>query len=214
MILLASTNKQTLLCWKSALSGQDFLYSCSTFSALKKNLLLQNPNLVLLDYDLSGFTGPRAIQELLSNDKKNKIIVSGPHLSDETEWNLFKAGIKGYYHDTNSPEQINKVINAVLQGELWIRRTLTHRILGELIKTTHEKKHSEQSMQTAIAGLTHREHEIALLVAQGESNKSIAHQLTITERTVKAHLTEIFKKLRVTDRVKAALIIKDFMQSR
>ena len=86
--------------------------------------------------------------------------------------------------------------------------------MDELIKTTHEKKRIKQSIQDAIASLTHRENEIALLVAQGESNKNIAHQLAITERTVKAHLTEIFKKMRVTDRVKVALIIKDVIQSR
>lgn len=76
------------------------------------------------------------------------------------------------------------------------------------------KKRIKQSIQDAIAGLTHRENEIALLVAQGESNKNIAYKLAITERTVKAHLTEIFKKMQVADRVKVALIIKDLIQSR
>lgn len=209
MILLASSNKQTLSCWKSILSNHDFLDSHSTFSALKKNVSLQNPQLILIDYDLTGFNGHQSIREILTHNKELKIIILGKNLPDETEWNLFKAGIKGYCQEKASSEQINKVINAVLQGELWIRRTLTHRILEELIKTAHEKKHIEQSKQTAIASLTPREREIALLVAQGEANKSIAYQLTITERTVKAHLTEIFKKLQVTDRVKVALIIKD-----
>ncbi|MBP7953882.1 MAG: response regulator transcription factor [Nitrosomonas sp.] len=188
--------------------------SCDTFSALKKNLQQLNPQLILIDYELPGFIGYQSIQELLAISKQIKIVLFGPNLSDETEWDFFKAGIKGYCPDKASAEQINKVINAILQGELWIRRTLTHRILDELIKTTHEKKRIKQSIQDAIASLTHRENEIALLVAQGESNKNIAHQLAITERTVKAHLTEIFKKMRVTDRVKVALIIKDVIQSR
>lgn len=203
-----------MLCWKSALSKTAFLSSCNTFSALKKNLQQLNPQLILIDYELPGFTGYQSIQELLAISKQIKIVLFGPNLSDEIEWDFFKAGIKGYCPDKASAEQINKVINAILQGELWIRRTLTHRILDELIKTTHEKKRIKQSIQDAIASLTHRENEIALLVAQGESNKNIAYHLAITERTVKAHLTEIFKKMRVTDRVKVALIIKDVIQSR
>ena len=213
MIILSSINKETLLCWKSALSKTAFLSSCNTFSALKKNLQQLNPQLILIDYELPGFIGYQSIQELLAISKQIKIVLFGPNLSDETEWDFFKAGIKGYCSDKASAEQINKVINAILQGELWIRRTLTHRILDELIKTTDEKKRIKQSIQDAIASLTHRENEIALLVAQGESNKNIAYQLAITERTVKAHLTEIFKKMRVTDRVKVALIIKDVIQS-
>jgi len=58
-----------------------------------------------------------------------------------------------------------------------------------------------------LANLTRREHEIATLVGNGESNKQIAQHLAITERTVKAHLTEIFRKLDVADRLKLALIV-------
>ncbi|WP_244071402.1 response regulator transcription factor [Nitrosomonas sp. PY1] len=191
-----------------------FLNSYNTFSVLKKNLQQLNPQLILIDCELPGFMGYQSIQELLAISKQAKIVLFGPNLSDEVEWGFFKAGIKGYCPGKISTEQLNKVISAILQGELWIRRTLTHRILDELIKTTHEEKRTKQFIQNAIASLTHRENEIALLVAQGESNKDIAYRLAITERTVKAHLTEIFKKMQVTDRIKVALIIKDLIQSR
>ena len=61
--------------------------------------------------------------------------------------------------------------------------------------------------------LTKREYEIATLVGRGESNKRIANRLDITERTVKAHLTEIFRKLQITDRIKLALMMKDTVSS-
>lgn len=81
------------------LSKYDFVDSYDTFSALKKNIVLRNPQLILIDYDLTGFNGPQSIQEVLVHNKKFKIIVLGPDLPDETEWNLFKAGIKGYCHE-------------------------------------------------------------------------------------------------------------------
>ncbi|TAN79521.1 MAG: response regulator transcription factor, partial [Gallionella sp.] len=61
------------------------------------------------------------------------------------------------------------------------------------------------------ANLTRREHEIATLVGNGESNKQIALRLAITERTVKAHLTEIFRKLDVADRLRLALLVTGSM---
>ena len=93
MIILASINKETLLCWKSALSKTAFLSSCNTFSALKKNLQQLNPQLILIDYELPGFIGYQSIQELLAISKQIKIVLFGPNLSDEMEWDFFKAGI-------------------------------------------------------------------------------------------------------------------------
>ena len=76
-----------------------------------------------------------------------------------------------------------------------------------------EKKHIEQAVNSLLENLTKREYEIALLVGRGESNKQIARQLDITERTVKAHLTEIFRKLAISDRIKLALLVKESANS-
>ena len=69
----------------------------------------------------------------------------------------------------------------------------------------------EQSISDLLANLTRRECEIATLVGNGESNKQIARLLDITERTVKAHLTEVFRKLEIADRLKLALMVKGSM---
>ena len=66
----------------------------------------------------------------------------------------------------------------------------------------------KQAISDLLANLTRRECEIATLVGNGESNKQIARRLDITERTVKAHLTEVFRKLEVADRLKLALMVK------
>jgi two-component system NarL family response regulator len=68
---------------------------------------------------------------------------------------------------------------------------------------------TRQAAIARLAYLTRREREIAELIGNGECNKQIARQLTITERTVKAHLTEIFRKLGIADRLKLALLVID-----
>ena len=171
------------------------------------------PEILLLDYELLNLNSERSILELINLRAGIKIVVFSPELPNEIEWKLFKAGIKGCCQNNIQPEQIKRVINVILQGELWIRRTLTNQILDELVKVTHEKNRVDKAVNELLDNLTRREYQIATLVGRGESNKRIAQQLAITERTVKAHLTEIFRKLRISDRVKLALIMKDAMRS-
>jgi two-component system NarL family response regulator len=94
----------------------------------------------------------------------------------------------------------------VQQGELWIRRTLTCRLIDELGKTSAKNKAYRTSLGM-LNKLTQREYDIAVRVGNGESNKQIANACAITERTVKAHLTEVFLKLGVTDRLNLALVL-------
>ena len=95
----------------------------------------------------------------------------------------------------------------MLRGEVWIRRSLTAQLLEQLGERMRTATLSRKSEADLLAELTKREREIASLVARGENNKIIARNLDITERTVKAHLTEIFRKLGVTDRLKLAVLI-------
>lgn len=181
--------------------------------SLTEKLVKLKLEVLLLDYELPGLKNQQSILELINLRREIKIVVFSPELPNEIEWKLFKAGVKGCCQNNMQPEQVRRVINAVLQGELWIRRTLTNQILNELIKVTHEKHRIEQAVNDLLENLTRREHEIAMLVGRGESNKKIAQQLVITERTVKAHLTKIFRKLHISDRIKLALIMKDAARS-
>ena len=102
---------------------------------------------------------------------------------------------------------MKRVVVAVQQGELWIRRSITPRLLDELGVMRHNFQTSRADVGR-LAELTQREREIAAHVGNGESNKQIARQLSITERTVKAHLSEIFRKLGIADRLKLALQVR------
>lgn len=213
LILLASSSKEILSRWEQGLFGFSPIYSSHSFVSLTEKLVKLKLEVLLLDYELPGLKNQQSILELINLRREIKIVVFSPELPNEIEWKLFKAGVKGCCQNNMQSEQVRHVINAVLQGELWIRRTLTNQILNELIKVTHEKHRIEQAVNDLLENLTRREYEIAMLVGRGESNKKIAQQLAITERTVKAHLTEIFRKLHISDRIKLALIMKDAVKS-
>lgn len=213
MILLASSSKEILLRWERGLFGISPTYTVHSFVSLAEKIVKLKPEILFLDYESVGLKNQQSILELVNLRKETKVVVFIPELSDEMEWKLFKIGVKGCCQNNVQPEQIKRIVNTLLQGELWIRRTLTNQILNELVKVTYEKNQIEQAVNDLLENLTRREYEIAMLVGRGESNKRIAQRLAITERTVKAHLTEIFRKLHVSDRIKLALIMRDAIRS-
>lgn len=209
LILLASSCEEKLTHWKQGLSDISIVICLTSLDGLREELIRRTPPILLLDHDLLGIDNPQTIEDLLMLSPKTRIILSTSGISDEHEWLLFKAGVKGFCLNTIELEQIKRAVKAVWQGELWIRRKLVQHMQHELSKTMQEKKHIERAVNSLLENLTRREYEIAILVGRGESNKQIARRLDITERTVKAHLTEIFRKLAISDRIKLALLVKD-----
>jgi DNA-binding NarL/FixJ family response regulator len=207
LILLASSSPDRLSVWKQGVRGFSHISCVGSFDLLRDKIVRSKPQILLLDHNLPGLDGPSHIADLKKLSPQTRIVILSRALSDETEWELFKVGVRGCCKKDIDPKQLVSVIAAIQQGELWIRRTLTCRLLDELGMIELEKNQIKQAASDLLANLTRREHEIATLVGIGESNKQIAQRLEITERTVKAHLTEIFRKLKVADRLKLALIV-------
>ncbi|MGC2459110.1 MAG: response regulator transcription factor [Gallionellaceae bacterium] len=207
MILLASPLQDTGARWKQGMRGFAHEFCMGTLDLLKEDLERLKPSVLLLDYDLPKLGGSKGVAALIKLSPGTKIIILSNPISDETEWELLKAGVRGCCQKDIDPKLLKKVITAVEQGELWIRRSLSIRLLEELGAIESENDQIRQAASDLLANLTEREQEIATLVGKGENNKQIAQRLAITERTVKAHLTEIFRKLNIEDRLKLALII-------
>ena len=214
MILLASSTPDLLASWKQGVRGFPRISCIDSLNLLREGLVRIKPQMLLLDYDLPGLDIRAGIADLKELSPETKIIILSHTLSDESEWELFKTGVKGCCPKDIDSKQLKSVVEAIHQGELWMRRTLTSRLLDELGKIALEKNQIKQAASDLLANLTRREHEIATLVGNGESNKQIAQHLAITERTVKAHLTEIFRKLKVADRLKLALIVTGSLSTR
>ncbi|MDH5552972.1 MAG: response regulator transcription factor [Nitrosomonas sp.] len=211
MILLASPNEKMIAHWQKGLFGFSPMFVSHSLDSAREQMVRTRPHVLLLDYDLLRLDGNHEVARLVKLNADTKIMVFIPVLSDEVEWELYKAGAKACCRDDIKPDQLKHAVKAIQGGELWIRRTLTHLMLDELVVVTEDKNRIEKAVNDLLTNLTKREYEIAMLIGQGESNKCIARQLDITERTVKAHLTEIFRKLDISDRLKLALIMKDTM---
>lgn len=137
------------------------------------------------------------------------LIVLSDTPNDEEAMLAFSAAARGYCNTHAAVEVLLQVAAVVSQGGLWIGESLMARLLVGIQQTTpllaaQTPQQSDDWKQI----LTQREHEVALAIAKGASNKEVARQLAITERTVKAHVSGLFAKLDVQDRLQLALKIR------
>jgi len=208
VILIASSSADTLARWEQGLQGFAAVLAVRQLDSLKEALLHVMPQVLLLDLALPGLGGAKGVAALRRANSATKIIAVTDAICDETELSLFKVGVRGCCQRDIDPQLFKRVVVAIQQGELWIRRSITPRLLDELGARLRNEDPIKRASVGRLAELTQREREIAVLIGNGESNKQIARQLSITERTVKAHLTGIFRKLGIADRLRLALQVR------
>lgn len=123
------------------------------------------------------------------------------------QYALFKAGAHGFCNDDISNSLLNRAVAAVCDGEFWIQRKLIAQVISELSQEAGAALQGPENQDgnTAVDILTPRELEVARMVHMGGNNKMIARQLDISERTVKAHLSAIFRKLNIENRLHLAI---------
>ncbi|MDX1409246.1 MAG: response regulator transcription factor [Saprospiraceae bacterium] len=123
---------------------------------------------------------------------------------------LFKMGVHGFFHGDISPELLCKAVHAVSCGELWMQRSLITRVIDDMARNRQSRTEAgAQAGNRNVECLTPRELEVARMVHQGGNNKTIARKLEISERTVKAHLSAIFRKLDIENRLHLAIYFND-----
>lgn len=206
-LILASSDQARPAFWKQGLNGfVSTTLIIDRLDALRDDVVRIKPAVLLLDFDLLKLNDLIGASNLNGLCAETKVIVLSGAISEDVEWDLLKAGVRGCCQNDIKPQFIKQVVVAVHQGELWMRRTLTCRLIDELGKTTSKNKAYRASLGL-LNHLTQREFDIAVRVGNGDSNKQIAESCAITERTVKAHLTEVYQKLGVTDRLNLALIL-------
>jgi len=125
---------------------------------------------------------------------------------ETTVMQALAAGAAGCCNTHAAPEVLRQVATVVENGGLWIGQSLLQRLVGSTSRLLEEKA-SEGRRNDWSTMLSEREAQVARLVAGGASNKEVASQLDITERTVKAHLGAVFEKLELRDRLQLSLRI-------
>lgn len=133
------------------------------------------------------------------------IVVMAATPNEAQAFRLMNAGAVGYCHVESAPEQLREVALVVEHGGLWMPPELMQRFLALSLRVVP----AEASREPELDELTSRELMVAEQVAGGASNREIADALEISERTVKAHLSSIFEKLGVRDRVQLALAMNN-----
>jgi two-component system NarL family response regulator len=204
MFVLASSESETLDRWRAAFEQGASVIEVRSLESLPQCLAQLRPPLVLFDTRLSRVGTARAIDHLLAVRRETRLIALTEECDDEFELALFLAGARGVCPVDAPAAVLQQAVAAVVRGELWIRRAMVPKLMDGL---SDENADAATGATGRFAILTPREIEIARLIGQGASNKRIAKQLAITERTVKSHLTVIFRKTGTEDRVKLALLV-------
>ncbi len=158
------------------------------------------PDVILMDINMPLTNGLQAIQELKEEKNPARIIVLTIHEDREYLFKTLQMGVEGYVLKDAEPSVLIEAIRSVCRGQSYIQSNMTRELVKEFNRVTlHEKDKTFEN------DLTSREIEVLELIAEGMINKEIAKKLYISEKTVKNHVSNIFKKLNVSDRTQAAI---------
>ncbi len=158
------------------------------------------PDIILMDINMPGTNGLQAIKEIKQEKLPSKVIVLTIHEDREYLFKTLQMGAEGYVLKDAEPAVLVEAIRNVYNGQSYIQPNMTKELVKEFNRVTlHEKEKNDEN------NLTSREIEVLELIAEGMINKEIARQLYISEKTVKNHVSNIFKKLEVSDRTQAAI---------
>lgn len=150
---------------------------------------------------MSRLDGWRELVMTLSQRGAVSSVLSQSPTSGEA-LSALNAGARGYAHALSPPELLRQMDIVISHQGIWVWPELMTQVIGGAFRALG----GAASLQSEVLeGLTERERAVALVVAEGLSNKEVARQLSITERTVKAHLGAIFRKLGIRDRMQLIL---------
>lgn len=132
-----------------------------------------------------------------------KMVIINCDYNDDKKKELLRFGAKGFLPPTLSKANLKKALECILDGQIWISRELSHRLLSELLDDTNPEIVYRKPLNTF--GLTNREIEILQALASGLSNFAISEKLFLSEKTVKTHAHHIFRKMEVKTRTQAVM---------
>lgn len=161
------------------------------------NLTKYNPEVLLLDINMPVKNGIDVLKKMKEDKSPVKVLILTVHNELEYLINAVDIGVEGYIMKDSDSSELKKAIRAVRDGENYIQSSLIPALNNRLLNRDVDRE--------KVASLTNRELEVLVQVANGMFNKEIATNLNISERTVKNHISNIFKKIDVSDRTQAAV---------
>jgi len=165
-----------------------------------EKVLNYQPDVLLLDINMPNLNGIDALRRIRDLGVDTKVIIITIHDDKEYLLETMKMGADGYVLKDSDANSLIKAIKDVKQGKTYIQPSIATMLKEEI----SSKDEADKSLRK-IKSLTNREYEVLSLIAEGLNNKDIAKKLYISEKTVKNHVSSIFKKLEVNDRIQAAI---------
>ncbi|WP_425571483.1 response regulator [Nocardioides aestuarii] len=165
------------------------------------------PDIVLMDIRMPVLGGLEATRELHRRSDPPRVIVLTTFDADEHVVGALAAGADGFLLKDTPPPEIVAAIRTVVAGDPMLSPTATRTLIERLRRETGDDRVA--SARTALQALTDRELDVAREVGHGLSNAEIAARLHLSVPTVKAHVSRVFDKLQVTNRVQIAILVHD-----
>lgn len=156
-----------------------------------------HPDILLLDVNMPVLGGIETLAEIRKNNINVKVIMLTIHNEREYLIKAVELGCDGYILKESDSDKLKNAIYNVYEGKRYIQPNMTPMLNSYLASKAEDDK--------KLVGLTKREIQVLKLVAEGMFNRDIAERLEISERTVKNHIANIFKKIQVSDRTQAAV---------
>jgi DNA-binding NarL/FixJ family response regulator len=214
MVLLASPSRSIRKRWQQALTGSCPTHEVADQIGLRQALIQYKPAVLLLDSELICHRGTRQLLSLCQKSPDTRTIFFTDDFDDKEGIAVFKAGARGYCAKAIAGASLKKAVCAVTKGEIWIGRRLVSLLIQSLVgsgpraNTVFTKHYKPTDSAASLTVLSPRELDIASMIGIGEQNKTISSHLSISEKTVKAHLTNVFKKLGLSSRTQLALFVR------
>jgi NarL family two-component system response regulator LiaR len=155
-----------------------------------------SPDVVVMDLVMPQMDGVEAIRRIRAAGSAAKVIVLTSFADDQKVFAAVRAGAAGYLLKDVSPRELADAIRTVNRGQALLNPTVAAKLMQEF---------AHESRPAASRSLTDREMDVLRLIARGRSNKEIALDLGVAEKTVKTHVSSILGKLQLADRTQAAL---------
>lgn len=157
------------------------------------------PDVILLDINMPNINGIETLRKLKDVGSDSKVVMLTIHDDREYVLRTLNLGADGYIIKDSHADSFIKAIHNVVEGKIYIQPRI-----AEIIKNCEEDKTIDINTEK-INKLTKREYEVLTLISEGLNNRDIAGRMFISEKTVKNHVSNIFKKLELNDRVQATI---------
>jgi NarL family two-component system response regulator LiaR len=164
------------------------------------------PDVVLMDLVMPELDGIEATRRIRALNPETQVLALTSFIEDEKVFSAIEAGALGYLLKDVSPDDLVQAIRAAHRGEAQLHPEVTKKLMSRVAARTRQPKSAPpETRKPGSEELTERELEVLRLIATGLSNREIAQTLTIAEKTVKTHVSNILSKLHLADRTQAAI---------